>query len=142
MAIASSGSQNIGGQHAVSAIFQAQTEQGVLAGVATFIDYGGHTYRILGYTPAQAFGQYRGTLEQTAVSFAPLTDPALLAVQPRRVRVVTTDRAMTLSEFNTRYPSTISIQDLAIINQVEGAASTLAAGTAVKRVVGALPPGS
>ncbi|HEX9109008.1 MAG TPA: M48 family metalloprotease, partial [Longimicrobiales bacterium] len=116
--VSSSGSQSIGGQRAVSAIFQAQTDQGLLDGVAAFIDYGGHTYRVLGYTPAQAFGQYRGALERAATSFAPLTDPTLLSVQPRRLRVVTTDRAMTLAEFNTRYPSTVSLDDLAIINEV------------------------
>ncbi len=139
--LANTSSQSIGGQRALSALFQAQTDQGVLAGVATFIDYGGHTYRILGYTSGQAFGGYRGTLEQAAVSFAPLTDPAILAVQPRRLSVVRTDRAMTLAEFNTRYPSTISMADLAIINQVAGPAASLPAGSQVKRVVGAPPPG-
>ena len=58
-----------------------------------------------------------------------------LNVQPNRVRIVRTDRRMTLAEFNQRYPSVISIADLAIINQVEGASTSIPAGTPVKRVV-------
>ena len=38
---------------------------------------------------------------------------------------------MTLAEFNRRYPSTISIEELAIINQVEGGGTRLPAGTRV-----------
>jgi hypothetical protein len=45
---------------------------------------------------------------------------------------------MTLEEFNRRYPSTVDLQTLAIINQVDGN-SRFAAGQEVKRVVGGEP---
>jgi hypothetical protein len=47
---------------------------------------------------------------------------------------------MTLEQFNSRYPSTISLGELAIINEVEDSGSTLQAGRTVKRVVGGRPP--
>ena len=56
--------------------------------------------------------------------------------------MVTTDRAMTLTEFNTRWPSTIPLDELAVIDQVASAATTIPARTALKRVVGAGAPGS
>jgi hypothetical protein len=43
---------------------------------------------------------------------------------------------MTLGEFARRYPSTVDLETLALINQVEGAEARLAAGAEVKRVVG------
>ncbi len=134
-------SRALGGLSATQAGFEARTNQGDVQGLGEWIDYGGHTFQILGYAGAQVAGSYGSAIDQALTSFAPLTDPTLLAVQPRRVRVVTTDRAQTLADFNTRYPSTIPIEDLAIINQVDGPASTIPARTPVKRVVGAPPPG-
>ncbi len=43
---------------------------------------------------------------------------------------------MTLAEFNQRYPSAVSIEDLAIINQVDSPSSQLAAGTLAKQIQG------
>ena len=43
---------------------------------------------------------------------------------------------MTLEEFNSRHPSSISLQELAIINEVEDPATPLQAGRTLKRVVG------
>ena len=59
----------------------------------------------------------------------------MLNVRPNRIAVVRIPSAMTLAQFQSRYPSTIPIDQLAILNQVEGPASTLPAGTLVKRVV-------
>jgi len=84
---------------------------------------------------------YAPALDQSIASFSPLTDPAVLAVQPKRVRLVTTDRAMTLAEFNMRWPSTVPLDELAIINQLASASTTIPARTAVKRVAGAGAPG-
>lgn len=134
--------RSLNGVSATQAAFQGRTDQGDVQGLGEWIDYGGHTYQILGYAGAQVVSAYGSAIDQALASFTPLTDPALLAVQPRRVRVVTTDRALTLADFNTRFPSTIPIEDLAIINQVDGPASSIPARTAVKRVVGAAAPGS
>ena len=43
---------------------------------------------------------------------------------------------MTLEQFNAQYPSTIPLEQLAIINELEGPSSVILAGQTVKRVVG------
>jgi hypothetical protein len=43
---------------------------------------------------------------------------------------------MTLEEFNAQYPSTIPIEQLAIINELEGTSSVILPGQTLKRVVG------
>ncbi len=128
------GRQNVNGNPAVVSYFQAQTQQGVITGMVAFIDYGGRTYQVLAYTPAQVFGRYEPAFRQVIGSFAAVNDPAVLNVRPNRVDVVRTTRAMTLAEFNRQYPSVIPIGELAILNQVESGTSTLTAGS-WKRVV-------
>ena len=129
-------SESINGIPAVVGYFQAQTQQGVVGGLASFLSYGGQTYQLLAYTPGQLLTQYDRIFAQTVGSFGPLNDPAALAVQPNRVNVIKLPQSMTLAEFNQRYPSPIPIEDLAIINQVEGPTSQLSAGTFAKQVVG------
>jgi predicted Zn-dependent protease len=127
--------ETINGIPAVVGYFQAQTQQGVITGMAAFLDYGGNTYQLLAYTPAQAFGAYEGLFRQVIGSFAPLTDQRALSVRPERIDVVRLPRAMTLTEFARAYPSSQPIETLVLINQVTGANATLPAGALVKRVV-------
>jgi hypothetical protein len=61
-------------------------------------------------------------------------------VQPARVELVKLDRGMTLQQFNAQYPSTIPIEQLAIINEVTDPSTVLPAGRMVKRVVGGIKP--
>ncbi|HEY9429264.1 MAG TPA: M48 family metalloprotease [Gemmatimonadaceae bacterium] len=126
-------SSAINGLPAASGYFQAQTENGTLAGLVSYISYGGNTYQLLTYTPATQLDAYNATFQQVISSFAPLTDPAILNVQPKKVEVIKLPSRMTLAEFNSRYPSSIPVEELAIINGVE-TGTTLAAGTEVKRV--------
>jgi predicted Zn-dependent protease len=128
-------SQSINGNPAFTGYFQAQTEQGTIGGIATFLQFGNSTYRLMGYTPAARLNQYDPSFRNTIGSFTTLTDPAALNVKPNRVDVITLDRAMTLTAFNARYPSTVDMRDLVIINQVPDANTTLPRGTKVKRVL-------
>jgi predicted Zn-dependent protease len=126
--------QTINGLPAVVANFQAQTQQQLLQGVATFIAYENRIYQILAYSAAPVFFQHERVLRQTGASFAPLTDPAVLGIQPNRIRVVQTSESMTLAEFHRRYPSAIPIEELAVLNQVAGPQSMVPAGSLVKRI--------
>lgn len=126
--------ENIQGNPAVVSLFQAQTEQGTIQGIASWIDYGGQTYQLIGYAPAARFSARSGQLRAAIASFRSLTDQRILNMQPDRIEIVRLDRAMTLAEFNRRFPSSIAIEELAIINQVEGAQTQIPAGTMVKRV--------
>jgi predicted Zn-dependent protease len=126
--------QTINGLPAVVATFRAQTQQAVLQGVAGWIAHEGRIYQIVTYSPAAVIGRYQGTFQQTIGSFARLTDPAVLALQPNRIRIVRVPQNMTLAEFNRRYPSAIPIAELAVINRVAGPDAVLPAGTEVKQV--------
>jgi predicted Zn-dependent protease len=128
------GRQTINGLPAVLASFRAQTSQAALQGLVGFIAYQGRVYQVLGYSAAAVYGEYQGVFQQSIGSFGPLRDPAILALQPSRLRMVRVGDSLTLAEFNRRFPSTIPVGELAVINAVAGPDSVLPAGTLVKRV--------
>jgi predicted Zn-dependent protease len=129
---------SINGLPAASSYFQAQTEQGAIQGIVSFISYGGTTFGLMGYTAAGKLGSYDQIFQSTIRSFSELRDRSKLDVRPARVELVRLDRQMTLEQFNNQYPSSISLQELAIINEVEDPANPLPAGRTVKRVVGGI----
>ena len=53
---------SINGNQAATSYFQAQTEQGVIEGIVSFISYGGKTFALLGYTPQGNLDAYDGAL--------------------------------------------------------------------------------
>lgn len=116
--------------------FQAETEGGVVQGLAAYVSRGGRTYQMIGYSPAQLYGRYAPVLEQAMRSFGPVDDPAVLNAQPQRIDIVQIRSAMTVAEFAREYGSAAAPQTLAVLNQVDGPESRLPAGSLVKRVVG------
>lgn len=124
------------GQPAAIGEFQAQTEGGLVQGLAAYVSRGDVTYQIIGYTSAELYRNYGAALERAIRSFAAVSDPSILNVEPQRIDVVKLDTAMTVAEFAERYRSTVPARTLAIINHVAGPDSRLAAGTLVKRVLG------
>jgi len=126
---------NVNNLPAVSSYFRAQTDQGTLAGTACFVSLGGRTYVLLGYTTLAKLGAYEPSFQQVIASFNILTDPEALNVQPARVHVVKLPRPMTVTEFNAQYPSSIPVDQVALINGVDKNA-TIPAGEKVKRVIG------
>ncbi|UCC71698.1 MAG: M48 family metalloprotease [Gemmatimonadota bacterium] len=134
--IRSRSSDRINGLPAHAGYFGATTGDGTeLRGLAVFIEYKGDIYQILGYTLSGEWSTYAGAFRSSLRSFDRLTDRDALHAQPRRIEIITLDRAMTLSEFAERYPSSVDIATLALINGV-GEDDTIAAGESVKRVVG------
>jgi predicted Zn-dependent protease len=131
------GASASGGLHGLPSVvreFGAQTQdQAPVRGIAAFVEYNGATYRILTYSTAEQYANYAPAFQQTIQSFDRLTDPAALNVRPKHVRIVRVPRAMTLEEFNAQSPSSISIDELALINGVEKGA-TIPAGQSIKRV--------
>jgi predicted Zn-dependent protease len=125
----------LSGEPAVIGEFQAQTDGGIVQGLVSYLRHGGLTYQLVGYSGASQYGSYGAMFEQTIRSFGPLSDPAILNVQPQRIDVVKIDTAMTVSEFARRFSSAVPAQTLAILNGLPNAESTLQAGTLVKRVV-------
>jgi predicted Zn-dependent protease len=133
---------SINGFPAATSEFQAQTQEGTIQGLVSFISFGGTTFGIMGYTPAGKLGNYADEFERTIRSFSELRDQSKLNVKPAKVELVKLNQSMTLEQFNAQYSSTISLEELAIINEVEDPASVLPAGHMVKRVVGGTRPKS
>jgi predicted Zn-dependent protease len=134
-----SGRDTIGGLPAYTGYFEAATEQGTLGGEVSFVAYDGRLYRLMGYTPAQRFGAYQAAFDAAIRSFARLTDPRWLEVQPKRLELVSLDRQMALPEFARAYPSTVGIETLALINGID-ANQVLPGGELAKRIVGGAVP--
>jgi predicted Zn-dependent protease len=127
------------GHDAFRATFVAQTAgEPAVWGMVTFVRFGGATWRIVGFASPARYPAVSTEFVNTAESFARLVDPAALAVQPRRLQIITVPRSMTLGEFDTQYPSGVSLEELAMLNRL-GSKSTLAAGQLVKRIVDSRP---
>jgi predicted Zn-dependent protease len=118
-----------------SSTFTAKTEEGVVAGLVTFLQHGGKTYGLLGLTKVDQLAKQLPAFEATRGSFAPLTDPALKNVEPARLVVVPAPRAMTLAELYAQKPSTVPLDEIALINGLSPEAR-LQAGQLVKTVQG------
>jgi predicted Zn-dependent protease len=93
---------------------------------------------LVGYAPAERLAARAGDIRRTLSSFGPVTDRAALTVSPARVRVVTLPDDMTLPEFAQRWPSSVPLETLALVNGVEKGAR-LRAGDRVKQIVGGAP---
>ncbi|HEX5386809.1 MAG TPA: M48 family metalloprotease [Gemmatimonadales bacterium] len=132
-------SETVNGLPVTSSYFTAQTQEGQIEGLVSFLSYNNTTYGILGYTGAGNLSQYDQTFRQTIGSFRPLTDPAAINVQPARVELVRVNDAMTLKEFDQRYPSSIPLAELAVINGLDGPNGEIRPGRYYKRVVGGIP---
>jgi predicted Zn-dependent protease len=131
---------SINGNPAATSYFQAQTQQGVIEGIVAFISYGGKTFGVLGYTPQGNLQAYDGEFRETIGSFDELRNSAALSVKPAVLQLVRVPSQMTLAQFHQQYPSTISIEELAIINELAGPESVVPRGRTLKRVVGGRAP--
>lgn len=114
--------------------FVATTESGEVRGRATFIAHGGRVFQLLAYGPSGAWAERRAVAETAVASFRPLTDPAVLGLQPRRIRIIELDAPTTLAEIaRTRRGVRATVEELALLNGVEEGAR-LGVGTVVKVV--------
>jgi predicted Zn-dependent protease len=131
--------ERIHGLPATIGYFEAETAQGRLEGMAAFVDHGGHTYRILGYTALGRFNDYARDVQGFIRSFSELTDPDALGVQPMRIQILTLERYASIEELASGRPSPISAAELSLINGVRET-DPIPAGTTIKWVTGEVPP--
>jgi predicted Zn-dependent protease len=117
---------------------EGTAEERTLLGGAAFLEHGGRVFRLLAYSRDDAWDGRRQAMTGWAASFEPLTDPEILNVEPMRIELVTLDRATTLEDFDRRHPSSIDLEQLAVLNHCRPA-TRLEAGRVVKRVVGFNP---
>jgi hypothetical protein len=74
---------------------------------------------LAGYTPQGGLSAYGNTFLESMGSFGDLTDSSALIVKPATLKVVRIDQPMSLADFNSKYPSSVKLETLAVINGVE-----------------------
>jgi predicted Zn-dependent protease len=104
-------------------------------GLIGFPDHDGRVYQLIGYTGPDTWQAYGASMQRSLSSFAKVTERRYLEVEPATIDIVELPRSMTFAEFVKRYPSTVEIGELAIINEV-APETTLEKGRLVKRVIG------
>ena len=129
-----SSSERINGLAAETRYFTYASQQATIRGLVVYVGYRGRLYQVLGYSTMGSFGRYRTALANSVASFREETDQTVLDVEPDRIELVTLPRRMTVEEFHRRYPSTVSVEQVALINGVQ-VGDTMASGLLVKRVV-------
>jgi predicted Zn-dependent protease len=119
----------------------SEQQPNTVRGLIGFIEHEGRVLQLLGYTPSEKWSQYQRTAQQSLASFKPLTEQRFLDVQPARIEMVKLPRRMSLRQFNARTPSSIELEELAILNGVNED-QVLEKGHLIKRVLGGeLPDG-
>ncbi|MFL6196491.1 MAG: M48 family metalloprotease [Thermoanaerobaculia bacterium] len=114
---------------------EATTDDGELRGTVAFVSHLGKVFQILAVAEKDKWQGYQADLEGTMASFAKLTDPKALSVQPRHMNLIRLKKGMTIEELASAYPSTVPLETVALINHVE-AGGRLEAGRLFKQVVG------
>lgn len=115
------GATTVNGNRAYRLQGTAQQQNGSLGFVATFIEYGGNVYQILGLTAANGLSQYGPTFDSVGSSFTRLTDNRYLNRQPSRLEVMSAPRNATIASLlrGRTLPSGLTANEVAIMNQVE-----------------------
>ncbi len=126
----------VSGQPAALGEFEAQTEQGSIAGIVGFLSFRQQTYQVVGYTSGDQYSRHAGQFERVFRSFEPVTSQSVLAVRPQRIDIVQLPRPTTVEELRRQSASDVSVDQLALINQLPGADARIEAGTLVKQIVG------
>jgi predicted Zn-dependent protease len=122
------------GLPAVTARFAGETKEGPISGSALFVEYGGAVYRLVAYAPQEPWRHRQSQAERALESFRPVSDPAVLNVEPLRLDIRTIDHRTTIAEL-ARDGSPVAAEKLALLNQVE-IHTPLEPGRLIKWVVG------
>jgi predicted Zn-dependent protease len=116
--------------------FEYKDGESDLRGTVAFVEHGDSIFQVLALSNAASWDGLRETLEDAIGSFARLDDAKALAASASRVRLVRLEEDMTVERFAQKYPSTATVETLALINHVEPG-GTLKKGQLAKRVVAA-----
>ncbi len=112
---------SVNGNRAYRVEGSAAQQNGALGFSATFIEYGGNVYQIMGLTSQANLNRYVNQFRSTADSFARLTDSRFLNRSPSRLEVTTTRGSTTLQSLlrDRRLPDGLTAEEVAIMNQVQ-----------------------
>ena len=128
--------ETVGGIPRARAEFEATTEGGTVRGEVAFMRHDGTMYRMLGYAAgATAWVSHGPRVGSTISSFAALTDPAILAVEPWTIDIRTLPGTTSLATYAASNASPVDVSELASLNRVT-AQEVLSGGDRIKWVVG------
>jgi predicted Zn-dependent protease len=130
--------ERLGEREAVTMTFLAQLQGGTAFGATAFFRHGGVVYQVLGIGAREHERQIPRLAAALAESFAEVTDPAILNIQPPRIDIVEVERPTTLAEVHSSMKSPVPLDTLVKLNGIP-AKKTLEAGALLKRVVGTKP---
>ena len=130
---------SVNGRPAWEASFTADSQGGGLRGAVLFVDHGGAIFRLLGYASASRWRTHESAVLESIESFRPVTDRDILGVEPSRIEIVRLPSRMTLRQFLDQYPSTVSDEQIAMLNR-RTLDESIAGGTLLKRVAGGRLP--
>ena len=116
-----------------------QTGEGRAEGLIGYLSHDGQVYQLMGYTGLDTWQGYANGMHESLASFTRVTDRRYLEVSPATIDIVKLPRSMNLTEFVRRYPSTIDVEQLALINGVN-VDTVMDPGRLVKRVIGGKLP--
>ena len=119
--VSGSRATTINGNRAAVVDGAAGAQGGTNQFTATFIEYGGNVYQILGIAPRGSFSQLQRAFNQTAQSFSALTDSRYLNRGPVRLDVTTLDQSASIQSLlsGRTIPPGMTADEIAIMNQVE-----------------------
>ena len=117
-------STTIAGNRAVRTLVRMPAQNGVQVVLSTFFEYAGGQWAFHGITSEAGLSTWRSTLTGVADGFAPTTDPALIDVQPVRLRIVEVAQEGTFRQFVSQHPIPANdlvkdLEGMAILNGVE-----------------------
>jgi predicted Zn-dependent protease len=99
--------------------FTLRTDQGLLQGAALFVQYRDTIYQIIGYGTSDGWTRQETTIRASMVSFAELSDPKALAVQPLRLEIIRPRQSTTLRQYYELRGSPVSLSEIALLNRIE-----------------------
>ena len=102
-----------------SAHFQAQAQEGKVAGIVTFVALDGRTYQILGFATEARFAAQADVLSRVHGSFEPITDTRLTHVEPMRIELYKVKEPIALAELYEKRKAGVELAELAALNELE-----------------------
>ncbi len=102
-----------------SARFQADAQEGRVAGIVTYVALDGRTYEILGFASEERFQAQADLLARVHGSFAEVTDERLTAVEPARIELYKVKSPMPLAELYRQRKAGVELAELAELNQLD-----------------------
>lgn len=133
-------SRTVNGLRAVQGTFRVETQQGTLDGQVLFVRQSDLVFRFMGYTTTSRMGTYAVTFERSLETFAPMNEERWINLEPKRLEIVRVPAEMTAERFFQRFPSTVTLETVRLVNGWDPG-QVLPAGSLAKRVTGEGVPG-